>query len=138
MATADGGQPWVCTVFFVADESYRLYWLSTPERRHSQNIGKNQHVAVTVPVKIDQPVIGIQAEGMAEVVKDADTVMKVMNGYVKKYGSGENFYDNFVKGTNQHQLYRFIPKEYVIFDELHFPNDPQKHWTPTPAQSPVN
>jgi len=131
VATVDDGQPWVCTVYFVADGQQNLYWLSTPARRHSQEIVKNHKVAVTIPVKFDtQPVIGIQAAGVAEMVKDADTVKKVMEVYVKKYGNGKDFYNNFVAGKNEHTLYKFTPTSYALFDEVNFPDGQKHNWTP--------
>jgi uncharacterized protein YhbP (UPF0306 family) len=128
IATAQGDQPWICTVFFVADELQNLYWLSSPERRHSQEIARNQKVAIAVPVKSDWPVIGIQAEGVATVVQDAEEVKHVMELYVTKYGKGKDFYDNFVKGTNQHNLYKFTPNTFVLFDEVNFAGDPRQVW----------
>lgn len=72
VASVRGDQPWICTVYFVADDTQNLYWLSLPERRHSQEIAAHTKVAIAVPVKFDtQPVIGLQAEGTAEIVRDA-------------------------------------------------------------------
>lgn len=131
VATVQGDQPWICTVYFVTDDQQNLYWLSAPERRHSKEIVDNQKIAVAVPVKFDWPVVGIQAEGVATIVQDADEVKRVMETYVTKYNKGQDFYDNFVKGTNQHQLYKFTPKLYVLFDEVNFAGDPRQQWQPT-------
>lgn len=128
IATAAGEQPWICTVFFVADEAQNIYWLSTPERRHSKEIAANPNVAIAVPVKSDWPVIGIQAEGTAAPVADADEVKRVMESYSAKYGKGQDFYDNFVKGTNEHNLYKFSAKTFVLFDEVNYAGDPRQVW----------
>lgn len=131
ISTVSGGQPWICTVFFVVDDQQNLYWLSAPGRRHSQEIANNAKIAIAVPVKFDWPVVGIQAEGVATIVQDDDEVKRVMDKYVTKYGKGQDFYNNFVKGTNQHQLYKFTPKTYVLFDEVNFSGDPRQEWQPT-------
>lgn len=124
VASVRAGQPWICTVYFVADEQQNLYWLSLPERRHSQEISEHNKVAVAVPVKFDtQPVIGIQAEGSAEIVQDAGEVKKAMNLYVKKYNLGKDFYDNFTAGKNKHVLYKFLPRKFVLFDEMNYSGD---------------
>ena len=120
VATVRGGRPWVCSVYFVADEQQRLYWLSWPSRRHSRDIAANDRVAVAIAVKTDKPVIGIQAEGRATVVTDSTEVQRVMQRYTEKYGEGSEFYNNFVAGKNLHELYRFTPETYVLFDELYF------------------
>ena len=126
IATASGDQPWICTVYFVEDDDLNLYWLSFPTRRHSQEIAAHNKVAVAVPIKFDKPVIGIQAEGVAEPVTDGRVVADVMRSYVERYNSGQQFYDLFVKGQNQHVMYKFTPSKYVLFDEVSFPGDARK------------
>lgn len=123
LATVNQSQPWICTVYFVHDEQLNLYWLSWPERRHSQEIAQNDKVAAAIVVKPDQPVIGIQAEGRAEIVKNDRTVTEVLDKYVKKYAAGKDFIRNYQAGTNHHQLYKFVPTKYVLFDEHNFSGD---------------
>lgn len=125
-ATANGNQPWVCSVFYVADDNQNLYWLSFPSRRHSQEITKNKKAAIAIVVRADWPVIGIQSEGIISVVQEEKVVKKIMQSYVDKYGKGSDFYDNFVAGTNEHWLYRFTPKQFVLFDEKHFSGKPRQ------------
>jgi uncharacterized protein YhbP (UPF0306 family) len=122
LATSKAGNPWICTVYFVADKSLNLYWLSLPTRRHSMELMEDRRAAITVAVKLDQPVIGVQAEGFVEVVTHAGTVKGVMEKYVAKYGSGKDFYDNFVQGTNDHRMYRFTPSRFSLFDEVNYPD----------------
>jgi uncharacterized protein YhbP (UPF0306 family) len=134
IATASGDQPWICTVYYAEDENQNLYWLSVPARRHSQEIEKNSKIAVAIPIKFDKnPIIGIQAEGTAAVVEDEETVKNIMPAYVEKYGTGKDFYELFKAGKNQHNLYKFTPSKYSLFDETNF-DDGQKHgWTPGSA-----
>ena len=111
---------------FVEDDQLNLYWLSFPTRRHSQEIAAHNKVAVAVPIKFDKPVTGIQAEGTAEIVTDRAVIADVMKRYVERYNSGQQFYDRFVAGQNQHVLYKFTPSKYVLFDEVTFPDDGRK------------
>lgn len=120
VATANRRQPWVCTVYYVEDDELNLYWLSLPERRHSQEIEKNSKAAVAVPIKFDKPVVGLQAQGVAEVVADHKLIEQVMVRYVKRYNTGRDFYDNFMAGKNQHKMYKFVPDAYYLFDEVTF------------------
>lgn len=128
IASVRGDQPWICTVYFVADDQHNLYWLSFPTRRHSIEIKNTNKIAVAVPVEFDQPVIGIQSEGTATEVSDPEVIKNIMKLYVDKYGQGKDFYDNFLAGKNQHVLYKFTPKSYVLFDEKNFSGNPQQEW----------
>lgn len=130
IATEQDGQPWICTVYYVADELQRLYWLSLPTRKHSKHLARNDKAAIAIAIKADKPVVGIQASGCAEPVQEPGEVKHVMQLYTKKYdGAGQEFYDNFIEGTNQHVLYRFTPSSYVLFDEVTFdPAESRKEW----------
>ncbi len=123
LATVSKDQPWISTVYFVVDDAINLYWLSFPTRRHSQEIAANNKIAITMPVKFDVPVIGVQAEGTAEVVNDPEEIKKIMKKYVEKYDAGKSFYENFIANKNQHVMYRFTPASYVLFDEVNFPDN---------------
>lgn len=123
LATVRDGKPWVCSVYYVVDSKLNLYWLSYPTRRHSEDIVHNANVAVTIAVKQDMPVVGVQAEGCATPVKNIALVAKIMPLYIKKYGVGKNFVKNFSLGTNRHALYCFEPSRFVLFDEATFGHD---------------
>lgn len=124
LATVAGDQPWICTVYYVADNALNLYWLSLPTRRHSQELEHNKKAAVTVAVKFDQPVIGVQAEGTVSVINDALIVKRVMPKYIKKYDNGKDFYKKFQSGTNEHVLYMFSPTLVQLIDEASYPGQP--------------
>lgn len=125
LATVHNGQPWICSVYFVAHEN-NLYWLSLPSRRHSQELMNHDRAAVAIAVKTDMPVIGIQMEGTVSEVIDTETVGAVMAGYTKKYDTGYDFYDNYLTGTNQHHMYRFAPVGIMLFDEVNFAGNPRQ------------
>jgi uncharacterized protein YhbP (UPF0306 family) len=49
LGTADSaGQPWVTPVFFAPLDRDRVYWVSSPDSRHSRNITQRAAVAITV------------------------------------------------------------------------------------------
>ena len=125
LATSKNNSPWISTVYYVADSDRNIYWLSYPERRHSLEIAENPQVAITIAVKQDLPVIGMQAAGKVEVVNDAAVVETILASYVKKYdGAGQDFHKRFVEGKNKHQLYKLTPSMLVLFDEVHFKDSP--------------
>jgi hypothetical protein len=59
-------------------------------------------------------------------VNEGEVVKKILPDYVEKYGSGKDFVELFESGKNQHQLYKFTPSKYFLFDETNF-SDGQKH-----------
>ena len=134
LATVRAGAPWICTVYFVADEQMNCYWLSYPTRRHSRELRDDKRAAVAIPVKYDNPpIIGMQFEGIAAAVKDPDEVRIVMERYVAKYGHGKDFHKKFEEGTNQHVLYRSTPTAGQLFDEVNFPGGQPVELAVTPA-----
>lgn len=127
LATVRDGAPWISTVFFAVDTDKNIYWLSEPHRRHSQDIVHNPTVAVALAIKLEKPVIGIQAEGLVEVVTDVDVATSVLRTYTQKYdGAGKEFVERLQAGTNKHQLYRLRPRVMTMFDEQHFPDEPSR------------
>ena len=127
LATARDNQPWISNVYFVADEARNIYWLSLPERRHSQEVADNPNVAISLAIKQDLPVIGVQAMGTVDVVTDANDVKRIIDSYMAKYnGAGQDFYERFMAGTNKHHLYKLTPSKLVLFDEVHFKDSPQQ------------
>lgn len=130
LATVRDDQPWVCSVYFVADKELNIYWLSLPERRHSQELATNTKAAITIPIKLDQPVIGLSVEGVAKVVSDPKQIRRTMKLYINRYQTGEKFYDNFIAGKNKHLLYHFKPAKFVLFDEVNLPPDTSVDWRP--------
>ena len=71
--TADDGAPVATPLFYYPDEEGNLYWLSSPDSRHSRNLSVRARVAVAVfaPVTGWKEIRGVQMEGTAETVADA-------------------------------------------------------------------
>ena len=87
----------------------------------------NPNVAISLAIKQDLPVIGIQAMGTVDVVTDANDVKRIIDSYMAKYnGAGQDFYERFMAGTNKHHLYKLTPSKLVLFDEVHFKDSPQQ------------
>lgn len=121
LATVEGDQPWVCTVYFVTNSDRNFYWLSLSSRRHSLEIVKHHRAAIVIAIKLDQPVIGIQAEGYVTGVGDKEELSSVIKKYIKKYDIGHDFYEKFITGKNQHKMYKFTPDKIYLFDEVNYP-----------------
>jgi len=86
VATSKDNQPWTCSVYFVYDSALNLYWISTPKRRHSQEIRENSKVAGTVvlPHTPGQDVRGLQFQGIATELKGKEA-LPAMLLYAKRF-----------------------------------------------------
>lgn len=127
VATAKDIQPWACTVYFAFDSSFNLYWISTSDRRHSQEIAHNEKVAGTIvlPHSPGDDVRGLQFEGVATELK-GDAAMSGMKIYADRYGVAPKRVGRILDGTDGHMCYRIKPKMIVLFDEENFPDKPRQ------------
>lgn len=127
LATCINGQPWCCTVYFVHDDKRNLYWASLPARRHSREIEQNSKVAVAIPIKHakGEKVVGIQVEGTAEMLQPSESNRLIIEAYACKFGRDAEWVDDFTAGKNQHQLYKLTPQNFVLFDDVNFPDNPR-------------
>lgn len=123
LATSADNQPWCCTVIYVHDEKFNLYWASLPARRHSQEIKVNNKVAVAIPVKFDkgESVIGIQIEGIAEELPASEDIRVIGESYAAKFKRDSQWIEDIVSGKTEHRLYKLTPKSIYLFDEVNFP-----------------
>lgn len=77
IATYANNCPWASSVFFVADESYSLYFVSADSSRHSQNISANSKVAATVKKDHNDwlRIRGLQIEGRVSISPDRERLL---------------------------------------------------------------
>lgn len=130
VATVVGDQPWNCTLMFVSDENSNLYWISTLDTRHSKEIQKHKKVAAAIPIKyMDLTVVGLQVEGDAELVKNLAEIKRAIRLYVDKFNRGEDWYEDFIAGKNEHKLYKIKPRLFVLFDRVNFPDNSRQEYT---------
>lgn len=123
LSTCANNKPWSSTVYFICDDNLALYWASIPSRRHSKEIADNPRVSIAVPISMTQPVIGIQAEGTAEVLTDKKIINEVAKIYAKKYSRSSDWANNITNNNTEHKIYRFMPERYDLFDELNYPRN---------------
>jgi len=134
LATSVNNHPWVCTVHFYVDADFNFYWISTPARRHSEEIKQNPHVSATIKIHEDTPtesyVIGITVEGTAKLLT-ADETKKVGKHYFSKLKKDPMLLDDILTGKNPHKFYRLTPSNIVLFDSKNFPDNPRQEYTIT-------
>lgn len=72
LGTTRDDKPWVCEVHFAYDEDLNLYFRSTTDRRHCQDIYANPNVAGNIvrQHELNEVPHGIYFEGTAELITD--------------------------------------------------------------------
>ena len=133
LATSVQDQPWVCTVHYYTDKDLNFYWISTPGRRHSREIERNQKVAATVMVHQNNPaenyIIGISVEGTVEFLgQEIDHA--IADAYASKLDKPTNLIPDILSGKNPHKFYKLKPTNFVMFNTKDFPDKPRQEWKP--------
>ena len=127
LATVKDGQPWLCTVYFAADETFNLYWTSGRSRQHSLEILNDSKAAVTV-VRDTEGKQAVQIIGNAYEVADED-LEKVHKLYTAKFGPKDYDLEEIKQRTPEGRSYWvFKPTEISLWDEVHFPDAPKQKY----------
>lgn len=127
LATSVYSQPWICTVHFLYVNN-RIYWVSAPYARHSGEIQLNPHVAVAMAVQTTPPIIGIQIEGDAAVVKDQAELDSIIPKFAERHNRPVDEVRASLSGHDPRLFYRFTPRTYVTFDKQNYPHDSRQEW----------
>ena len=122
LATCAGDVPWAATVFYANDE-FELYFFSSPESRHGQNLSINPRVAVTIQedYKDWRVIQGIQLEGRAMLVDGILEKAKAMAIYARKYADVIKLFTDpasgvFYRAFLKVKFYRVEPEKLFFID----------------------
>jgi uncharacterized protein YhbP (UPF0306 family) len=128
LATSVSNVPWVCNVHFDADDDLTIYWLSSPNCRHSEDIVKNPQVAVAIVVSEQPPLIGLQIAGKAEQLP-FEGHEAVLQHYAMRH-ERETLVADALSGRVEFKLYRMVPEFIDLIDQKHFPDHKKQTWRP--------
>jgi len=86
LGTCQGAIPWAATVFY-SSQGFRLYFFSSPDSRHCQNLAANPRVAVTIDEDYRdwRQIKGIQLEGKVFELNSLIEKGKAIATYTRKY-----------------------------------------------------
>lgn len=127
IATVSEGQPWLCTVYFVADEQNNLYWTSVKSRRHSKEIIEHSTVAATI-VKDAERKQALQITGEASIVA-AEDVERINKLYGDKFGDKPERLAEVLANDSDGRAYWLIkPTSIAFWDEVNFPGAPKQEY----------
>jgi len=88
LATTDEqGQPCVVPLYYIADESLTLYWLSSPTSSHSQNLKRAPSAAATIyrPTENWKEIRGVQLSGLVTVITDPTRRRVLIKAYCERF-----------------------------------------------------
>ncbi len=117
-AGADGA-PWVSPVWFAAAGPRELFWVSSPETRHSRNIAERPEVSAAI-FDSRQPIgtgEGLYVQGVAAQVTgpDLEHGLEVFSTEAVAQG-GRRWTSEDVTGSALHRLYRLRAETHWVLD----------------------
>lgn len=121
LATGGPAGPWCSPVFFVHDEALRLYFLSSPDTRHGQNLAASPRAAgaITADYRDWREIQGIQLEGSAAKLSGAERE-EALALYLAKFPSAAPFLDPahpaYARAGGKVALYRLTPVRLGLTD----------------------
>lgn len=132
LATSHENHPWICSVYFAFDEHLSLYFISKTFRRHSKELRINPRVAAAIcapPASpFEMPARGVQLEGEAIEVNELELADKYLSSYCTRFPAARKIYDSAgaITGNAIPRIYKITPSRIVLFDEEHYPAEPQQ------------
>lgn len=132
LATSADDKPWVCEVHYAYDDDLNLYFLSKPNRRHSQEIAKNPYVAGNIVKQhsLEESPRGVYFEGTAELLDNIDENSDAYKVYDKRFGISAKILDELINQPEGHKVYKINPSSFVLFDTVNFPENSRQEWNP--------
>ncbi|QQR78146.1 MAG: pyridoxamine 5'-phosphate oxidase family protein [Candidatus Moraniibacteriota bacterium] len=123
LATCKDSKPWVCEVHFSFDNDLNFYFLSKPERRHSQEISFNPHVSGNIIHEhaIGESVRGVYFEGRAEFIPNISEEHPAYRTYCQRFNMGPEILDHGFYAIKVTDLYLFDNKETEPGQKYHLP-----------------
>lgn len=119
LATARAEKPWVCNVWFASDKNMNIYWISSTNRRHSNELADNPYVAASVcmPSKPSESKQGaLQIEGLAREVTKPAEMAKALKIYVARGFFSLSQVKKFMADVHRpHRFYVLEPSRIVHF-----------------------
>jgi uncharacterized protein YhbP (UPF0306 family) len=128
LATVKDNKPWVCEVHFYYDDELNIYFTSSKNSRHAQELIANPFVAgniVTQHFK-NQKVRCVDFEGKAEMLAGDDAEI-AYRAYVARYGESEGLL-NEIRKDGEVRSFKISVQDFYLFDsygtgreKLHLP-----------------
>ncbi|MDO8335314.1 MAG: pyridoxamine 5'-phosphate oxidase family protein [Candidatus Saccharibacteria bacterium] len=125
LATSADNKPWVCEVHFAYDDDLNLYFFSTTDRRHCEELRNNKYVAGNIVKQhaMGEKPRGVYFEGVAEQLENVDENHIAYKTYAARYPE----FRHWEKLGGDSRLYKIKVSDYYIFDVTGQIQPPGKH-----------
>jgi uncharacterized protein YhbP (UPF0306 family) len=112
--TSEDGEPCATPLFYIADETLSLCWLSSENSLHSLNLARTPGAAATVYANAEswRKICGVQMHGQVSLVTDPDRRATLLKVYCKRFKLGRIFR----LAIRQSALYLFQPEFFRYID----------------------
>jgi nitroimidazol reductase NimA-like FMN-containing flavoprotein (pyridoxamine 5'-phosphate oxidase superfamily) len=119
LATADAeGVPWASPVWYAPKDPRELFWVSSPDARHSRNIAVRPQVAIVI---FDSHLAGgwesLYMSAVAEQFEEVDEAIGIYSTRSVAQGLPAWTRENVVP-PGRHRMYRALVSEHYVLDGL--------------------
>lgn len=123
LATVSDNKPWVCEVHYAYDDDLNLYFVSGVNRRHSEELRKNQHVAGNIVTQhfLNQKVRGVYFEGTAKELHELDEIQLAYAAYKTRYADSPQLVQ-VAQSQGGARFYKVTVSDWYVLDG--YANDP--------------
>lgn len=130
LATVSQGNPWVCSVWQASDDDLNIYFFSSVTRRHSQEIENDNRAAgaLALPHTPKDPPRGLQFEGTVVKLTGEADIAKARSVYQGRIFDAATIDQFMANKERPHRFYKIVPKKFVLFDVVNFPDDSRKEY----------
>lgn len=132
VATCRNNQPWTCNVWYSYDDHLNLYFISSNQRRHCEEIRDNERVAAAIVHPIyneagGQECRGITLEGTATELGILSSG-KAFDNFMRRWPKAKKYVakKDLIKNLTKVRFYKVTPKTIVLFDEVNYPDQPRR------------
>jgi len=129
LATVKDGRPWVCEVHFAYDDGLNLYFGSSANSRHAQELIANPHVAGNIVTQHhkNQKVRCVDFEGTARMLDAKQAEAVAFPVYTERFGAAKNLLDEIRKDGHM-RFFKISVDSFYLFDS--YGDERKKHALP--------
>ena len=117
IASVRDNKPRVCEVHFSYDDDLNLYFVSSIDTRHGQELMTNPNIAGNIVTQHhkDQKVRCVDFEGTATVLDGKEAEEAAYKAYVNRYGESEGLLNEIRKDGNT-RFFKISVENFYLFD----------------------
>ena len=123
--------PWAASVYFLFDENFNFYFISSPKTKHCMNIVKNPKVSITVAdsgQKASENKMGFQARGEAKIITSMSELKQVIKAWNKRHIDTPPIKFSTVKKIWKSKFYKIKLTDVQMFDENQTEDKEVRFW----------